>query len=437
MSRSALIALSMAVLGLAIAPGHLPGQSIGERLRQRAAERAKQRAEDALNRKTDETVDKAIDGSLTVVKCVVSDAACIEQAQADGRTVVRTDKAGKTIPADVEVERKAAQGAAPGAPTPSTAGSVRVATAGAWANFDFVPGEVPLLVTDFSRDVVGDFPRKLEAVSGNWEIVELEEQRWMRANGRPNEFAVRANAPLPSRWTLEFEMLGTTGACWVYPGGTQEPPYLVFSSRHDGGYVRENGAITHVPAKGDEGVGVPFQARVMVDGQYVKAYIDEKRVVNVPNLTHTRSDRVHFWCDGTEEEPIFIRNVRLAAGGRKLYDALAESGRVATQGIFFDSGKDVVRPESTPTLKEIAAMLGEHPDLLLTIEGHTDNVGVAATNLSLSQRRAEAVRTALIAQHGIDGSRLVAKGLGQTVPAATNSTPEGRQQNRRVELVKR
>lgn len=313
----------------------------------------------------------------------------------------------------------------------------RPAAASAWANYDFVPGEKPLLVTDFSKDVVGDFPRKLEAVGGNWEIVEIEGERWMRGNGKPNEFAVVAPGPLPLRWTLEFELLGTDGECWVYPGGQSEPPYINFSARHDGGYVREDGTITRVDAKDDEGVGVPFQARIMVDGMYVKSYIDAKRVVNVPNLKHTRSDRVHFWCDGTEEDPIFIRNVRLAGGGRKLYDALAESGRVATQGILFDTGKDVIRPESTPTLKEIAAMLTEHADLQLTIEGHTDNVGAAAANLALSQKRADAVRAALVSQYGIDGSRLTATGRGQTAPAAPNTTPEGRQQNRRVELVKR
>jgi OmpA-OmpF porin, OOP family len=432
----------LAALLLLAAPASSDAQSLGERLKQRAAERAKQRGEDALNRKTDEAVDKAIDGSVNVVKCVVSDSECIAKAKDEGRTVVRTDKAGKTIPADVAIEKNAAKKAAEVATeeepdAPARPAVRRPAAASAWANYDFVPGEKPLLVTDFSKDVVGDFPRKLEAVGGNWEIVEIEGERWMRGNGKPNEFAVVAPGPLPSRWTLEFELLGTDGECWVYPGGQSEPPYINFSARHDGGYVREDGTLTRVDAKDDEGVGVPYQARIMVDGMYVKSYIDAKRVVNVPNLKHTRSDRVHFWCDGSEEDPIFIRNVRLAGGGRKLYDALAESGRVATQGILFDTGKDVIRPESTPTLKEIAAMLAEHTDLQLTIEGHTDNVGAAAANLALSQKRADAVRAALVSQYGIDGSRLIATGRGQTAPAAPNTTPEGRQQNRRVELVKR
>ncbi|MCA0375288.1 MAG: OmpA family protein [Gemmatimonadetes bacterium] len=432
--RRRITVLALAALSAATTPRAVHAQSLGERLKQRAAERAKQRAEDAVNRKTDEVVDKAIDGSLTVVKCVVTDTACIDKARADGRTVVRTDKEGKTIPADVAVEKEAASTAAKSA---ESAGPARTATAAAWANYDFLPGEKPLVVTDFGQDVVGDFPRKLEAIGGNWEVVEIEGERWMRGNGKPNEFAIKAAGPLPARWTLEFELLGTAGECWVYPGGTADLPYVNFSARHDGGYVRQDGTVTRVNAKDDDGLGVPYQARIMVDGNYVKAYIDAKRVVNVPNLTHTRTDRVHFWCDGSDEEPIFVRNLRLAGGGRKLYDALAESGRVATQGIYFDTGKDVIRPESTPTLKEIATMLSEHADLQLTIEGHTDNVGAAAANLALSQKRADAVRSALISQFGVDGARLTARGLGQTVPAAPNTTPEGRQQNRRVELVKR
>ena len=131
-----------------------------------------------------------------------------------------------------------------------------------------------------------------------------------------------------------------------------------------------------------------------------------------------------------------IANVRIAAGGKKLYDALAEKGRVATQGVLFDTGSDRIRPESTPTLKEMGTMLKEHPELKLVIEGHTDNVGVAANNQSLSEKRAEAVRQYLVDTFGIDKSRLQAKGFGSSKPTAGNDTPEGRQQNRRVELVK-
>ena len=176
--------------------------------------------------------------------------------------------------------------------------------------------------------------------------------------------------------------------------------------------------------------------RVLADGKYIKAYLDDTRVINVPNADVGRSNQILFFTDGNAKQPALFGNFRIAAGGKKLYDAIAATGRVATQGIYFDTGSDRIRPESSPTLKEIGAMLKEHPDLKLAIEGHTDNVGAAAANQALSEKRAAAVRQALVDGYQVDGARLEAKGLGQTKPAAPNDTPEGRQSNRRVELVK-
>ena len=116
--------------------------------------------------------------------------------------------------------------------------------------------------------------------------------------------------------------------------------------------------------------------------------------------------------------------------------ALTASGRVSTQGILFDVNSDRIRGESTPTLKEIGEMLAQHVDLKLTIEGHTDNTGTATGNQALSERRAAAVRQYLIDTFKIDGGRLNSAGFGATRPVASNDTPVGRQNNRRVDLVK-
>jgi outer membrane protein OmpA-like peptidoglycan-associated protein len=132
--------------------------------------------------------------------------------------------------------------------------------------------------------------------------------------------------------------------------------------------------------------------------------------------------------------------VRAAQGATYLWDCRAyeqvSPREKLGQNLYFDTGSDRVRPESTPTLKEIATMLTEHPELKLTIEGHTDNVGAAAANQTLSEKRAAAVKQALVSQFAVDGGRLESKGLGATAPSGTNDTPEGRQANRRVELVK-
>jgi OmpA-OmpF porin, OOP family len=186
----------------------------------------------------------------------------------------------------------------------------------------------------------------------------------------------------------------------------------------------------------------PYRVRMEADGRYVKLYLDEQRVANIPNADFGRANKLIFEFQGnTDNEgkaaPALFGNISINVGGKSLYDALMADGHVATQGIFFDTGSDRIRGESTPTLKEIGDMLKGHAELKLTVEGHTDNTGDPAANQALSLKRAQAIVAYLTTTYGIDPSRLLATGLGASKPAASNATPEGRQSNRRVELVKR
>jgi len=115
--------------------------------------------------------------------------------------------------------------------------------------------------------------------------------------------------------------------------------------------------------------------------------------------------------------------------------AIADTGSVSLYGILFDLDKDTLRPDSKPTLDEIAKLLQDKPDLKLKIVGHTDNQGTADYNLDLSRRRAAGVVTALTGQYAIAGERLSSEGAGLTQPVAPNDAEEGRAKNRRVELV--
>jgi outer membrane protein OmpA-like peptidoglycan-associated protein len=117
--------------------------------------------------------------------------------------------------------------------------------------------------------------------------------------------------------------------------------------------------------------------------------------------------------------------------------ALDDDGSVVLQGLQFATGSAELLPESDAAIAEAAALLRARPDLRLDVQGHTDNVGNAAANLTLSRRRAQAVADALIHGHGIDASRLGVRGLGQTRPVADNASEDGRARNRRVELVRR
>jgi outer membrane protein OmpA-like peptidoglycan-associated protein len=124
------------------------------------------------------------------------------------------------------------------------------------------------------------------------------------------------------------------------------------------------------------------------------------------------------------------------SGAAALEKALAEQGRVDVYSIYFSFNRDEIREESQPTLKDIAEVLRRHPDWKLRVDGHTDNIGGAEYNRGLSQRRAAAVKDALVKQFGIATGRLLTDGHGATQPKDKNDTLEGRARNRRVELVK-
>jgi OOP family OmpA-OmpF porin len=112
-------------------------------------------------------------------------------------------------------------------------------------------------------------------------------------------------------------------------------------------------------------------------------------------------------------------------------------GSVALYGIYFDFDKSDVKPESDPTLKEIAKLLSENPKLNLFVVGHTDNVGNFDYNMKLSESRAKAVVKELVSKYNIDKKRLTPAGVGPLCPVTTNDTEEGKATNRRVELIKK
>jgi OOP family OmpA-OmpF porin len=241
---------------------------------------------------------------------------------------------------------------------------------------------------------------------------------------------------LPSRFTFEADYNGGSG--WSMTVNFADPDASELTTAQfspmDGGL---SGAGVDSRSELPEGASRPMtHIAVMADGQYVKTYVNGVRVANVPSANIGRGKMLVLGFVAEQDQPAYITNIRVAAGGKPLYDAIMADGRVATHGILFDTGSDRIRGESKPTLDAIGQMLTGHPELKLGIEGHTDNVGAAASNQTLSDKRAAAVRQFLISNYRVDGARLTSKGLGSTKPAVANDTPEGRQQNRRVELVK-
>jgi outer membrane protein OmpA-like peptidoglycan-associated protein len=128
---------------------------------------------------------------------------------------------------------------------------------------------------------------------------------------------------------------------------------------------------------------------------------------------------------------------QVALNAATIAAALAEKGSLALRNILFDTGRATLKPESSKELQLVVDVLKADDALRLEIQGHTDNVGQPAANLTLSQQRAAAVRDYLVKTGGVASSRLTSAGFGDTKPVAPNTTDEGRAQNRRVEIVKK
>lgn len=126
----------------------------------------------------------------------------------------------------------------------------------------------------------------------------------------------------------------------------------------------------------------------------------------------------------------------VVANAQAMGNDINSTGHVSIYGIFFETGKSDIKPESDAAIAEIAKLLQADGSLRLYVVGHTDNVGSLDANMKLSKDRADAVAQALVKTHGIDASRLRTFGNGAYAPVASNDNDEGRAKNRRVELVK-
>ncbi|MCM8766586.1 MAG: DUF4892 domain-containing protein [Candidatus Omnitrophica bacterium] len=192
-------------------------------------------------------------------------------------------------------------------------------------------------------------------------------------------------------------------------------------------------------ARGDEIAGV----RKFLSNYFYNVYAsrdDEKNFfyLSAKNKNITLSLSVLLGFNGPIVLLGIVEKKEMETGlvkAKDIYETIKKEGKVAIYGIYFDFDKAEIKPESKPTLEEIAKFLKENPEIKLYIVGHTDNLGKLEYNMELSKRRAEAVIKELVEKYGIKKERLMGFGVGPLAPCASNSTEEGRAKNRRVELV--
>jgi outer membrane protein OmpA-like peptidoglycan-associated protein len=346
---------------------------------------------------------------------------------------------------------------APGNPSsPNTNSKGSSASVAAYQNYDFVPGDTVLFADNFSEDQDGEFPShwNLEKGQGVMNTVAdrpsfcLTEGNYFHVSPRMKTASYLGNA-----FTIEFDT-------YCDENNSEQGSPILYLTYVDANGNSQDGQIDFDKGTTDEGYGdisleyfphnlsadMPealkksypnswHHCAIIYKNNQLKCYVDQYRILTVPNLDAVPTS-FGFEGIGNQEHPTVITNVRLASGGNmNMIGKKFTESKIVTHGITFDIDKANIKPESMGTLNMIVKVMKDNPDLKFEIDGHTDNTGQSTHNLTLSQQRADAVKSQLV-KMGISDSRLTTRGFGDSRPVDANNTPEGKANNRRVEFVK-
>lgn len=405
--------------------------------------KVKDEANDRANQHTDEAIDKAFDKAEEGVESV------FKKKEKEDEDEENTDN-------DEEKEEKQntqkSRSEKSDANKQSQSSEKKEQPQLVWSKYDFIPGDKVFFEDNQVNEQNGEFPSRWDlnegvaenAVFGGSPVIYFKEPSTCII-----PFVKNADKDyLPDVFTIEFD-------AWYEPNEYCSYHIYFYDKKNqsessinlDALEIMANEAMLHgissgfYPGTKENEISSGFWRHVAIsfNVRALKVYLDDARVINIPNLG-INPEGLTICCDimnvaGTEGKNRFIKNIRIAQGGVKLYDKLMQDGKIVSNGIKFDVGKATIKPESMGVINSICQLMKEHPELKFSVEGHTDSDGDDASNKILSEKRAKAVADQLISM-GIDASRLQSKGWGESKPLSDNSTAEGKANNRRVEFVK-
>jgi outer membrane protein OmpA-like peptidoglycan-associated protein len=329
----------------------------------------------------------------------------------------------------------------------------------AFSNYDFVPGDKVLLYEDFSQDAVGDFPALWTTdVSGEINTLNIAPGNWLNLNSTEGTYWFMKDIDFPKNFILEMDIVpkpaatriaadivifgesghsemdknGDPGNCGLHV--TIEKNIWETKGYKKGLPEKLTGSSTNllvVPEKVNHVI-------LWVQNRRLRIYHAGGKVLDVPTNIYEGSkfSRLCFKLYRGASSGSYISNIKITTATPDTRNKLLTEGKLVTYGIYFDVNKDVVKPESYGTLKDIATVLNEVPDVKVKIIGHTDSDGQDAANMDLSKRRAASVKAELAKTFGVNADRLVTDGMGESQSVAPNDTPVNKALNRRVEFIK-
>ncbi len=321
-----------------------------------------------------------------------------------------------------------------------------------WRNYKFIPGEKVIFYDDLKYEEVGEFPSRWDLIKGGAEIATFNGEKVIL--GIPTGHTPSRIMPLfedfgylSDEFTIEYdiyidEYTREKNNNWGHYHVYLNSKHIKGNQRHNIGLKLRYGKITGFASSKDLLIE-PFNlkpnswhhiAMSYHNGKF-KLYINEKRVINLPTFSINPDVFAIDMKSNRNELRIAVKNIRIAHGGGQMYKRIMADGKYVTNGILFDSGKSIIKPQSMGIINKMASIMNEKIDWKFQIIGHTDNDGSSESNLLLSQERAESVKKALITL-GIKAERLTTLGKGETEPLNTNSSPEEKSNNRRVEFIK-